>query len=431
MRVCSKCHKELDDSCFGSRKRGDKVELKTECKSCTNLYAHELYLQHKKEVAENGVPKILHKKLTPISKICTKCSTEKAIKDFPYDKSRDNYSNICKTCSYQHDKQKKSVKESKFKEKRALLAKGLQTCRVCGQVKPIMDMVKGSGVYIGICRVCNKQKYRVTHGTEERLHRREVRKDQKTERERSRQERQNLFLQGKRKCTKCGEVLPLARFGVKRHPHTMLEDYFASCRKCSEILYNKPAETRRRLKTGMENIIKFINTDFICTLCGKTKAPYEMGIVNGHLCWCKECQMRQKRRYTKKERERRRNTPYKRLILHMRKCLKDSLAGRKGHKTFVYLGCTGPELKAWLESQFTEGMSWGNRGIDGWHIDHYVPVSYFDMSKEEDRFLCWNYQNLRPLWGKENIDKGNSLPDDYLQHIERIKKGLKNNFSIE
>ena len=70
-------------------------------------------------------------------------------------------------------------------------------------------------------------------------------------------------------------------------------------------------------------------------------------------------------------------------------------------------------------------MTWENRGIDGWHIDHYVPISYFDMSKEEDRFICWNYRNLRPLWGDENIEKGNTLPDDYLQHIEKIKKNLK------
>jgi hypothetical protein len=322
------------------------------CKECRKKQAHELYLQHKKDLLENDRPKILHKKAPLLRKACTKCNIEKDIKEFPYDGPRDCYGNMCTSC--------------RIKNRGRRL------------VKPSKNL----------------------------------------------QIKLDLFAQGKRQCTKCGEIMLLSNFARKHNPPTALCDYFAICRKCISHLYNEPYASKNRMQKNMKDIIGFINTEFICELCGKTKPPYEMGIVNARFCRCKECQLIQKRKEYARKNQNVKNNPYRHMVAHMRKCLKDSLVGRKGHKTFVYLGCTGLELKVWLESQFTNGMSWENRGIDGWHIDHYVPISYFDLSQEEDRFICWNYRNLRPLWSAENVEKGNSLPDDYLQHIEKIKKEL-------
>lgn len=423
MRECTFCHQIKEDSEYYVKKNG---YVNCICKECCKKQAHELYLCHKKEVTENGHPKILHRKSIPISKVCTICDIEKDIEEFPYDITRDCYSNICKCCRYRKDKQKKPIKEGKFVEKKKLLSEGKQICTICGEVKPLEEMLAGRGKYTGICLICNKQRYRDKHGTEERLHKRECKRQQKREHSQlwnnELHKKRDLFSQGRRKCTKCGKILPLSDFAVKYIPPNTLQDYQAICRKCTKQIYVKPSERKRRL----QNIIDFINTDFVCELCGEIKASYEMGIVNSKHCWCKKCQLqRRNKNKSKGKSKRQRNTPYKRLIYHLRKCLKDSLIGRKGHKTFIYLGCTGQEFKDWLESQFIDGMTWENRGIDGWHIDHYVPISYFDMSKEEDRFICWNYRNLRPLWGDENIEKGNTLPDDYLQHIEKIKKNLK------
>ena len=69
------------------------------------------------------------------------------------------------------------------------------------------------------------------------------------------------------------------------------------------------------------------------------------------------------------------------------------------------------QLRAHLEKQFTDGMSWENHGscADGnWAIDHAVPCSSFTLGiahfGEECR--CFNHQNPRPLWSKENSSKG-------------------------
>jgi len=404
------------------------MEMRAECKACISLYAHDLYLRHKKEVVENGTPKILHKKLTPISKICTKCGMEKTINDFPYDKSRDNYGNICNACKYQYAKQKNPQKLDKLAERRSLLMKGTQICRYCKQIKPLSEMMKGSGTYTGVCRICNSEqrqlRYNDSSKIEEQKMKRDLKHQQKQERHNLVQQKRDLFAQGKRKCTKCGEVLMLAEFTAKHHPAISLQDYVAVCKRCVRKTYSKPLENKWRLQRNMQSIIHFINEDFFCDICRQVKPPYEMATVNKKMQLCKDCQSERHKQAKKQKNRNKKDTPYKQLICIMRNSLKDSLVGRKGYKTFVYLGCTGPELKEWLESQFIEGMSWDNRGIDGWHIDHYVPICYFDMSKEEDRFICWNYRNLRPLWGKENVDKGDSLPDDYLQRIEKIKKEL-------
>lgn len=77
----------------------------------------------------------------------------------------------------------------------------------------------------------------------------------------------------------------------------------------------------------------------------------------------------------------------------------------KNNKTINYLGCSLEELKQHLEKQFKEGMSWENYGK--WHIDHIIPLS--SAKTEEDLYKLTNYNNLQPLWAKENLTKGKKI----------------------
>ena len=97
---------------------------------------------------------------------------------------------------------------------------------------------------------------------------------------------------------------------------------------------------------------------------------------------------------------------------------------KKSKPTFYYIGCTPQELKQHLESQFTEGMTWENYGLHGWHIDHIVPLSKFDLSKEENIKLASHYSNLQPLWAIDNMKKGNKIDqtdETLLALIELVK----------
>lgn len=85
-------------------------------------------------------------------------------------------------------------------------------------------------------------------------------------------------------------------------------------------------------------------------------------------------------------------------------------------KANQYLGCSWLELRAHLESQFTDGMTWDNYGQ--WHVDHIVPLA---IAKDRQQLieLC-HYMNLRPMWAFDNISKGAKLPDEIPEHLTHI-----------
>ena len=79
------------------------------------------------------------------------------------------------------------------------------------------------------------------------------------------------------------------------------------------------------------------------------------------------------------------------------------------------LGCSIEELKLYLEKQFYsnpetgEEMTWENQGKLGWHIDHIIPLSSFDLTDNEQSKKANHYTNLQPLWWKDNLQKGTKL----------------------
>jgi hypothetical protein len=83
--------------------------------------------------------------------------------------------------------------------------------------------------------------------------------------------------------------------------------------------------------------------------------------------------------------------------------------GSKLGKYEQYIGCSTEDLKAHLEAKFKPGMTWDNWGREGWHIDHILPVSSFDLSNPDEFFKAFHYTNLQPLWESENLSKGSKI----------------------
>jgi hypothetical protein len=73
------------------------------------------------------------------------------------------------------------------------------------------------------------------------------------------------------------------------------------------------------------------------------------------------------------------------------------------------LGCSIEELKIYLESKFSPDMTWSSYGHKGWHIDHIVPLSSFDLNNPEELRVACHYKNLQPLWAKDNLVKSNKI----------------------
>lgn len=70
------------------------------------------------------------------------------------------------------------------------------------------------------------------------------------------------------------------------------------------------------------------------------------------------------------------------------------------------LGIRIPDFISYIESLFEDGMSWSNWGVHGWHLDHIIPISKFDLSDQGDVSRACHYTNIQPLWAKENLSKG-------------------------
>lgn len=95
--------------------------------------------------------------------------------------------------------------------------------------------------------------------------------------------------------------------------------------------------------------------------------------------------------------------------------------GSKAGSFVTDLGCSIPELKTHLESKFLPGMTWENHGQYGWHIDHIIPLSSFDLTDREQLLKACHYTNLQPLWWKDNLTKSDNY-DPQLCSTETVSK---------
>ena len=121
----------------------------------------------------------------------------------------------------------------------------------------------------------------------------------------------------------------------------------------------------------------------------------------------KEQISRQQKGYQK---ERMRTDIQFRLSCQLRSRLREAIKGNfKSGSAVRDLGCTIPELKFYLEGQFQDGMTWDNHSLEGWHIDHKIPLDFFDLTNREQFLQAVHYTNLQPMWAKENIRKSNKV----------------------
>ena len=79
----------------------------------------------------------------------------------------------------------------------------------------------------------------------------------------------------------------------------------------------------------------------------------------------------------------------------------------KSASTMELVGCTGDELRKYLESKFEPWMTWENYGK--WDIDHIIPCSKFNMICPVQQHACFHYSNLQPLEHIANIKKRDKI----------------------
>lgn len=80
---------------------------------------------------------------------------------------------------------------------------------------------------------------------------------------------------------------------------------------------------------------------------------------------------------------------------------------RKHGRTFSIIGYNKQQFVEHMESMFQDGMSWDNHGE--WHVDHIIPVAELVRCGVTDPAKINALENLRPLWAKDNMSKGDKF----------------------
>ena len=203
-----------------------------------------------------------------------------------------------------------------------------------------------------------------------------------------------------KKCTRCGEEKDLPLFGKDKTTRT---GYKSSCLLClakaRRLTYNIESERQYQKTDAYKRYQKRYkkSTRYIAQ-----QKEYKRTSEH-HKDW-------RKRYYHTPERVAWRKEYLKRPNVIVRESLRNRLRSalhgnyKKGMGVDG-LGCSIPFFRAYLESLFTNGMSWQNYGE--WHIDHIKPLSKFNLMDEEQVMVACNYKNMQPLWKHDNLSKSN------------------------
>ncbi len=76
-----------------------------------------------------------------------------------------------------------------------------------------------------------------------------------------------------------------------------------------------------------------------------------------------------------------------------------------------YLGLSIIEFRNYIQSLWEPWMTWNNygQGKGKWEIDHIEECNRFDLSKENNLLICFNYKNLRPYDSIKNRERAYNI----------------------
>jgi len=198
-------------------------------------------------------------------------------------------------------------------------------------------------------------------------------------------------------CSKCREIKHYSCFSKHK---SQPDGHTHRCRDCAKLVYqekNKDSIEAKNKKIA-QNAERRKTVEYLEARRKRRRASDKRRLAA-------------RREYDRKRRE---TDPNYRLLCNLRvRTLKALKNNSKSDSTVGLLGCSIPYARKHLEAQFTDGMSWKNHGVHGWHIDHIIPCDNFCFSDPEQQRQCFHYTNLQPLWAFDNESKGNTLPDNH------------------
>jgi hypothetical protein len=225
-------------------------------------------------------------------------------------------------------------------------------------------------------------------------------------------------------CEKCNITKPIEQFKLIKSSYKIrticngCESNHLKCHCCKELLHidnfgnNKTNKNRYGKMTVCRNCKSNYDKNYRDKYKEKNKErkkEYYQKVKNED--WFIEKNKKRIRNY-KKEYEDIMSDNFKRMKSNLRRLILVYLKKQKNKldtkpNTESVLGIDFNGFVEHIEKQFLDGMSWDNHG--DWHIDHILPCS---LSNGDVNVLLklFNYQNLHPMWAKDNLSKHDSVP---------------------
>jgi hypothetical protein len=337
------------------------------------------------------------------TKTCTKCEISQSLDNFCKSKrTKDGLNTICKTCDSTRRKELRVINKDTEKPKREIIPVETKICSKCKITKDIKFFGKDKSQQCGYGSQCKECKSKTAKKRIEKLRT---------------LERSELF---EKKCNICKLILPIDQYAKDCNT---LDGYNSFCKSC------RRDRDKDRKEYNLNNpIIDEVPFTKICTKCNIEKDHTEYNINRktidnrSHICidctpkstWTKEQQRASEKKYKEKNINHQIRAAANSRIhsaLQNANTIKDNF-------TLSYLGCKITFLKAWIESQFVNGMTWENHGE--WEYDHVKPCIAYDLSIVEEQYKCFNWKNVQPLWRLDNIQKSGKIDYNLIKH-HRIK----------
>jgi hypothetical protein len=188
-------------------------------------------------------------------------------------------------------------------------------------------------------------------------------------------------------CSKCKITKPITEFHKNSYRKV---GYRSDCKDCKKLLSKKYREEKKE-------VIDEYNKNY--RMLKKEGYVFDITLLSDE-----ERRLRHNLRCKKYTEKRLKSDSLYKLKVYTRKSIARSFTNyTKSKKYEDILGITYDKFKIYIESLFTEGMTWENYGE--WQLDHKIPLSW--AKTEEQVYELNKYTNFQPLWSSENQSKGN------------------------
>jgi hypothetical protein len=209
----------------------------------------------------------------------------------------------------------------------------------------------------------------------------------------------------------CGQELSLDNFEIRADTNNRRN----TCKNCRTKYVRQYKNGRLSGTIQKKDIPIIVDNKKVCVKCNLEQQlsnfTKRSDSSHGYRMECNDCKrgymsIYLTNIYNKVRRDRMQSEPERRLVRSHRTGIYNALKKQKLKRTFQYLGCSFEQLQTWLVFQFSEGMTLENYGTY-WTIDHILPVSLFDLTKESNLLIALNWKNLQP--STDNFVKSNKL----------------------